>query len=146
MRVNVYQNLKMKNSPLSIRCAVSGLVLGHAYHAELHDCRFVVQSSRQSRDSKRNVHAWVIGNLEYVTDFLPFKSRELDGDVIHITASDLQLIRWVTEDSPTVFKGVSCDVSRSEGYTLKGTEIGVKKSEAASIYCDGAIYAREPKQ
>ena len=148
MRVNVYRNLKMKPSLLSIRCAVSSLVLGHAYHAEVYDCRFVVQSSGQSRTrstKQKNVHAWVSGNLEYVTDFIPLKGRTLSSDVLTITEDEITLIRDVTEGSPSVFKQVTYDPYTDDTFILKGADIPTMTAEAASIYCDGTIYAREPK-
>ena len=109
MRVNVYRNVKKKPSILSVRCAASGLVLGHSHHAELTDCRFVIQSSGQSQVRKthqKNVHAWVSGNLEYITDFSSIKERRLNNDVLHITEEEVQLVRDVSEDSPSVFKRV----------------------------------------
>ena len=148
MRVNVYRNLKMKPSSLSIRCAVSSLVLGHAYHAELYVCRFVVQSSGQSRtrDTKqKNVHSWVSGNLEYVTNFIPLKGRALSSDVLEVTEEEITLIRDVTEGSPSVFKHVSYEPYTNDTFVLKGTDIPVMAAESVSIYADGTMYAREPK-
>jgi len=148
MRVNVYRNIKSKPSILSIRCAASGLVLGHAYHADLTDCRFVIQSSGQSRvreTKHKNVHAWVSGHLEYITDFNSIKQRELSDDVLHLSAEDVQFVRDVTEDSPHVFKGIQYNPYNDDTFTLKGTQIAVKTAEAVSIYCDGTMYAREPK-
>jgi hypothetical protein len=148
MRVNVYRNIKQKPSLLSIRCAVSGLVLGHAYHAELTSCRYVVQTSGQqrTRDTKqRNVHAWIEGNLEYVTDYAPLKGRELDANVLHITSEEVQIVRDVTEDSSSVFKRVTYNPYDNDTFILKGTDIPILTSEAASIYCDGAVFSREPK-
>ena len=148
MRVNIYRNLKMKPSLLSIRCAVSSLVLGHAYHAEVYDCRFVVQSSGQSRTrstKQKNVHAWVSGNLEYVTDFIPLKGRTLSSDVLEVTEDEITLIRDVTEGSPSVFKHVTYNPYTNDTFILKGADIPVMTAEAVSIYCDGTVYAREPK-
>lgn len=148
MRVDVYRNIKKKPSILSIRCAASGLVLGHAYHADLTDCRFVTQSSGQSKVRKtnhKNVHAWITGNLEYISDFNGIKGRDLEDDVLHLTAEDGQFVRDVTEDSPHLFKPVQYDPYIDDSFTLKGTEIELKTAEAVSIYCDGTIYAREPK-
>tara|TARA_R110000796_G_scaffold17937_5_gene54740 strand:- start:1106 stop:1555 length:450 start_codon:yes stop_codon:yes gene_type:complete len=148
MRVNVYRNVKKKPSILSVRCAASGLVLGHSHHAELTDCRFVIQSSGQSQVRKthqKNVHAWVSGNLEYITDFSSIKERRLNDDVLHITEEEVQLVRDVSEDSPRVFKRVSYDPYKDDVFTLNGTEIEVKTAEAVSVYADGTIYAREPK-
>ncbi len=148
MRVNVYRNVKKKPSILSIRCASSGLVLGHSHHAELTDCRFVIQSSGQSqvrKTNQKNVHAWVSGNLEYITDFCSIKDRELTDDVLHITEEEVQLVRDVTSSSPNVFKRIQYDPYEDDTFTLKGTEIEVETAEAVSVYADGTIYAREPK-
>lgn len=148
MRVNVYRNIKSKPNVLSIRCAASGLVLGHALHADLLDCRFVIQSSGQSQVRKshqKNVHAWVSGNLEYLTDFTSIKGRELEDNVLHIREEEGALVREVTEDSPKVFKPIQYDPYIDDSFTLKGTQIEVQTAESVSIYCDGAIYAREPK-
>ena len=148
MRVNVYRNVKKKPSILSIRCSASGLVLGHALHAELTDCQFVVQTSGQFRvreTKRKNVHAWISGNLEYVTDFSSIKGRELTDDVLHITEEEVQLVRDVTEDSPSVFKRVSYDPYLDDLFILNGTDMPVLRAEASSVYCDGTIYAREPK-
>ena len=157
MKVNVYRNVKKTPSTLSIRCASSGLVLGHAHHAELSDCKFVIQLAGQARVREthhKNVHAWITGTLEYVTDFESIKDRELDNDVLHITEEDLQLVKEVTEDSPKVFQLVTSPVTyklvdynpdKYDNFILTGTDIPVKTSEASSVYCDGTIYAREPK-
>ena len=148
MRVNVYRNIKSKPSTLSIRCAASGLVLGHSHHAELTDCRFVIQSSGQSRTREtkhKNVHAWVSGNLEYITDFNSIKDRRLSDDILHLSEEDVQLVRDVTEDSPKVFKPIQYDPYTDDSFTLKAAQTEVKTAEAVSIYCDGTIYAREPK-
>ena len=127
---------------------MSGLVLGHAYHVDLHDCRFVVQPSGQSRVRKtvqKNVHAWVSGNLEYVTDFISIKGRTLSSDVMEITEEEVSLVRDVTEGSPSVFKPVTYNPYTNDTFVLKGTDIPILAAEAVSVYCDGTVYAREPK-
>tara|TARA_R110001632_G_scaffold122850_1_gene235573 strand:- start:433 stop:735 length:303 start_codon:yes stop_codon:yes gene_type:complete len=97
------------------------------------------------KTNQKNVHAWVSGNLEYITDFSSIKERRLNNDVLHITEEEVQLVRDVSEDSPSVFKRVSYDPYLDDVFTLNGTEIEVKTAEAVSVYADGTIYAREPK-
>ena len=100
MKVNVYRNLKRIPSVLSIRCAVSGLVLGHAKHCELIDAKFVVQPSGQLRTRKeqqKNVHAWVVGTLDSVTDYLPNKKRDLSPDVTNQDPDGLEFVRQLRE-------------------------------------------------
>ena len=132
MKVSVIRNSRIKPSVLSIRCALSGLLLGHAYHVELTQCTL----------SRSKLSPSISGFLEYVTNFISKSERRLDEDVLHITEEEIQLIRDVTIDNPRVFKPLE---QQGGSFILKGTEIPAHSAEAISFYADGSIYAREPK-
>ena len=145
MKVNVYRNLKRIPSVLSIRCAVSGLVLGYAKHCELIDSKFVVQPSGQQRTRKeqqKNVHAWVVGTLDSVTDYTPNKGRHLSPDVTHQGQSRLDLIRQLREGAPALFTEIVYDPYKHDTYITKSSQEEILAAKSVSIFQDGAVFAQ----
>ena len=72
MRVEVYFNLH--KHLFSVRSARSGRVILHTDKVHIHNPEFVVrQGGRQRvlREGKKNVHAFVRGEITYFTDFDP---------------------------------------------------------------------------
>jgi hypothetical protein len=72
MKVDVYRNVR--TGTLSVRDRSSGKVVAHPHGVYLDDVRFVVQPagrSRVLREKRKNVHAFVRGNLVAVTDSPP---------------------------------------------------------------------------
>jgi len=92
MQVRVYFNLHTKL--WSIQCAKTRRVLGHANRVLLRDARFTVSQAgreRVLRERKKNVHAFVCGELEgahwhtiRTPDFVPGWTR---GDLGYMQAS-----------------------------------------------------------
>ena len=145
MKVNVYRNLKRIPSVLSIRCAVSGLVLGHAKHCELIDAKFVVQPSGQLRTRKeqqKNVHAWVVGTLDSVTDYLPNKKRDLSPDVTNQDPDGLEFVRQLREGSQDLFTEILYDPYKNDTYITKSSQEEILAAKSVSIFQDGAVFAQ----
>jgi len=78
MQVLVYRNLH--NGKLSIKDPKTSLVLGHAMSVDLYNVTFIVNEAgrqRVLRDKKKNVHAYVRGDIGDVDGFKSFKDRNL---------------------------------------------------------------------
>ena len=76
MKVQVYRNLH--NGLISIQDLSTGLVLGHAYAVDLEEATFIVrEAGRQQviKEKRKNVHAFVRGEVVDVVNFQPFKGR-----------------------------------------------------------------------
>lgn len=76
MKVKVYFNLH--NFKWSIKCAKTGLVVGHASGVILKDVtQAVSQAGRERvlREKKKNVHAYLVGELIHVSEFTSFRDR-----------------------------------------------------------------------
>lgn len=70
MRVQVYMNLH--TGRWSIRSKATGRVVDHADNVLLHNARFRVQEGGRQRvinEGRKNVHAWVEGDLVGQDDF-----------------------------------------------------------------------------
>lgn len=80
MKVKVYYNLH--NHKWSLQDAVSGLVLGHASCVALSNVTPKVSEAGRQRvlkEKRKNVHAFLVGELATVFDFTSFKGRNLEG-------------------------------------------------------------------
>ena len=89
MKVQVYRNLH--NGLISIQDLSTGLVLGHAYAIDLRWADFVVrEAGRQQviKEKRKNVHAFVRGEVVDVLNFKSFKGRSLDMDLKYITEDE----------------------------------------------------------
>jgi len=89
MKVQVYRNLH--NGLISIQDLSTGLVLGHAYAIDLKRADFIVrEAGRQQviKEKRKNVHAFVRGEVVDVLNFKSFKGRSLDMDLKYITEDE----------------------------------------------------------
>ena len=89
MKVQVYRNLH--NGLISIQDLSTGLVLGHAYAIDLRWADFIVrEAGRQQviKEKRKNVHAFVRGEVVDVLNFKSFKGRSLDMDLKYITEDE----------------------------------------------------------
>ena len=89
MKVQVYRNLH--NGLISIQDLSTGLVLGHAYAVDLKRADFIVrEAGRQQviKEKRKNVHAFVRGEVVDVLNFKSFKGRSLDMDLKYITEDE----------------------------------------------------------
>ena len=89
MKVQVYRNLH--NGLISIQDLSTGLVLGHAYAIDLKRADFIVrEAGRQQviKEKRKNVHAFVRGEVVDVLNFKSFKGRSLDMDLKHPTEDE----------------------------------------------------------
>ena len=89
MKVQVYRNLH--NGLISIQDLSTGLVLGHAYAIDLEEANFIVrEAGRQQviKEKRKNVHAFVRGEVVDVLNFKSFKGRSLDMDLKYITEDE----------------------------------------------------------
>lgn len=78
-RVRIYRNLR--NKKLSIK--VGTYVVGYCDEVTLSNPSFVISKSGKKRaieTRQRNVHAFIEGTIESITNFLPHKGR---GSFIH---------------------------------------------------------------
>jgi len=76
--VRVYRNLN--NGKMSLQCASSGHVLGHCDTLFLADARFWVREGGRQRvliTRRKNVHAFVIGQLQWMEGFVGFRGRTI---------------------------------------------------------------------
>ena len=77
MKVQVYRNLH--NGLISIQDLSTGLVVGHADAIDLKRADFIVREAGRQRvilEQRKNVHAFVRGEVVDVLNFKPFKGRE----------------------------------------------------------------------
>tara|TARA_B110000902_G_scaffold146614_1_gene169090 strand:- start:49 stop:507 length:459 start_codon:yes stop_codon:yes gene_type:complete len=90
MKVQVYRNLH--NGLISIQDLSTGLVLGHAYAIDLRWADFIVrEAGRQQviKEKRKNVHAFVRGEVVDVLNFKSFKGRSLEiMDLKHLTEDE----------------------------------------------------------
>ena len=89
MKVQVYRNLH--NGLISIQDLSTGLVLGHAYAIDLRWADFIVrEAGRQQviKEKRKNVHAFVRGEVVDVLNFKSFKGRSLEMDLKYITEDE----------------------------------------------------------
>ena len=89
MKVQVYRNLH--NGLISIQDLSTGLVLGHAYAIDLKRADFIVrEAGRQQviKEKRKNVHAFVRGEVVDVLNFKSFKGRSLEMDLKYITEDE----------------------------------------------------------
>ncbi len=78
LRIKAYRNLN--NGKISLQCVSNGLILGHCDAVFMNDVRFVVRESgrlRVLKSHQKNVHAFVIGNIEWVEGFVGFRNRSI---------------------------------------------------------------------
>jgi len=121
-------------------------VLGHAKHCELIDAKFVVQPSGQLRTRKekqKNVHAWVVGTLDSVTDYLPNKKRDLSPDVSSHDSDGLEFVRKLREGSEDLFTEILYDPYKNDTYITKSSEEEILAAKSVSIFQDGAVFAQK---
>ena len=80
-RVRVYYNLQ--KDCLSVIDTETGRLYCHAHRVEIHNAKFRVQLAGRNRvvkEKRKNVHAYVVGNLHNVGDVQPYrfiKSRNI---------------------------------------------------------------------
>ena len=80
MKVQVYRNLH--NGLISIQDLSTGLVLGHADAIDLKHADFIVREAGRQRvikEKRKNVHAFVRGEVVDVFNFQPYKGRGIEG-------------------------------------------------------------------
>lgn len=77
-KVKVYKNLT--RNCLSLKCANTGLVLGHCESVSLTGVTFEVNEAGRDwvrRNGKKIVHAYVVGDLQECSGYKPFKQRSI---------------------------------------------------------------------
>lgn len=78
LRIKAYRNLN--NGKISLQCVSNGLILGHCDAVFMNDVRFVVRERGRLRvieSRQKNVHAFVIGDIEWAEGFEGFRGRSI---------------------------------------------------------------------
>ncbi len=92
MRYQVYRNLHTKN--WSIRDAKTKRVVGHADHIEMQNVEAVVSEAgrqRVLRERKKNVHAFLVGEVVDTFGYKSYKRRKLKRSERTGTSSSIRM-------------------------------------------------------
>lgn len=123
----VYRNVN--NGKLSIKDESIGLVCGHAHIVYMTNVSFVVNESARQRvlESKRkNVHAYVSGDIISVDSFKPYKYRNIRlSSGLDISGTATQIVLY----NPYKFSH----------FALASTLDPIYKSQLCTIKSDGTI-------
>lgn len=133
VRYRVYRNIN--NGMISIRCTKNNLVVGHAASVDLIDCKYIVFDSGRDRvlkEKRKNVHAFVEGEIVCAHKFKPYRKREIIyTDRVDVDGIGVGLERIQIKYNPYVHD--------SFVNVVDGTK--VTESLCAYVSCSGLVYA-----